>query len=681
MESNDCAQLGASSTEVEHGLLGLILELIPYAVFWKDTESRYLGCNRTFAELGGLSDPRQIIGKDDFDLPWSKEESEAYRADDAAVMRSGEAKIHIVERQTTDAGGETWVDTSKVPLRDRDGRVIGVVGIYADITEQKESEIELRRVREHLGAAIDAIGSGLVLYDENERMVFCNEPYRDIYKECRSILEPGVSYQDVLRCFASRALDLPQEGAEDWAQQRLEQHRKCETDWIQELPDRVIRVSDRRTKDGGTVSLRTDISDLKKIETELRQAKELAEQASRAKTEFLANMSHEIRTPMTAILGFTEMLIAETSAPASLRALRTIQRNGDNLLSLMNDILDLAKVEAGKFRCEQQSIALDQILADVVQLLWSQAQAKTLALEVVYETSIPRLIRTDGTRMRQVLVNLVSNALKFTECGGVTIRVRYEATGSGGAVQLSVEDTGIGMSNEQLKRVFDPFEQADLSTTRQYGGTGLGLTICQRLAELLGGEITASSSQGRGSSFRFRFAAPAVGGSSLWRPDQVARPDDPGQAARDPASKGAAASVPPRAGNRLAGSYILLAEDGADNQRLLSHMLRKSGVNVSVVANGVLAVEAYRDHRDSGSPFDLVLMDMQMPHMDGYEATGWIRKEDPAIPVIALTAHAMAGDRERCLEAGCSDYLTKPIRHAVLLQACSDWLDKAAANP
>jgi len=383
---------------------------------------------------------------------------------------------------------------------------------------------------------------------------------------------------------------------------------------------------------------------------------------------------------MTAILGFTDVLLAEISDPSHRSALETIRRNGESLLGLINDILDLSKVEAGMVEAEFDWHAVDELLDEVVALMQLRARSKGITLGVRYEAPIPRRVRTDATRARQVIVNLVSNAVKFTEVGGVTLVPRWLDSDGGGMLEVAVEDTGIGLTEEQQSRIFKPFEQADASTTRKYGGTGLGLSISQRLAEQLGGSIGVESRPGVGSTFRFRLAAGAGAGSDLWTPG--AGPHQSASAATDTAppsaTRSAAAGPSPRsasspsiAARALSGCRILLAEDGPDNQYLLSHVLRKAGAEVVVAGNGRLALEALESDPES---FDLVLMDMQMPELDGYGASRELRARGNDVPIVALTAHAMEGDRQECLAAGCTDYLSKPVPFSVLVETCRRWV-------
>ncbi len=394
----------------------------------------------------------------------------------------------------------------------------------------------------------------------------------------------------------------------------------------------------------------------------LKDAKIAAEAASTAKSEFLANMSHEIRTPMTAILGFAELLrenSRERGAPEECRqAAETIKRNGDSLLRIINDILDLSKIEAGRMTCEQIACSVCEVIAEAMSMARARAEAKGLPLEVEFAGPIPETIRTDPTRLRQILVNVLANAVKFTEVGSVRLIARVDDEADQPQLHFDVVDTGVGMSAEQAARLFQPFTQADSSTTRRFGGTGLGLTISKRLAGLLGGDVSVVESHpGRGSRVRVTIGTgPLAGVRMIDHPTSEAVP-----VVEDKAAPASPAAPPLEA-------RILLAEDGPDNQRLLAFMLEKEGAEVTVVQDGKLAVSAALDARDKGYPFDVILMDMQMPIMDGYEATRELRRRGYAGPVIAITAHAMATDREKCLAAGCNNYAAKPINRRELIE-------------
>lgn len=394
--------------------------------------------------------------------------------------------------------------------------------------------------------------------------------------------------------------------------------------------------------------------------TQLDQSRVAAEQASRAKSEFLANMSHEIRTPMTAILGYADLILDRTqSVEQRAESVQTIRRNGEHLMSIINDILDLSKIEAGRMGVERAMVSPVSVVEEVRSLMQVRAASKGLELRVEYEWPLPACVNTDALRLRQILVNLVGNGLKFTERGGVTVRVRYD--GDEGAMRFEVVDSGIGMTGEEIGRLFQPFVQADCSTTRRFGGTGLGLTISKRLAAMLDGDISVDSTPNRGSVFTLLLR---TGPHKI--EDLIAGPPvgAQGAGARGGVTEGA-----------LAGVRVLVAEDGPDNQRLIAYHLRRAGAEVRTVDNGMLASEAAMSEGcgPGRETFDVVLMDMQMPELDGYGATALLRQRGYQGPILALTAHAMSGDREKCLAVGCDDYLTKPIDSAALVERCLVW--------
>ncbi|MCQ3919954.1 MAG: hypothetical protein DPW13_03170 [Planctomycetes bacterium] len=412
-----------------------------------------------------------------------------------------------------------------------------------------------------------------------------------------------------------------------------------------------------------TAQLRIYADTLEKTNAELREATEAALSANRAKSEFLANMSHEIRTPMTSILGFSERLL-EPDLDAATRedAVQTLRRNAEHLLSLINDILDLSKIEAGKLVLESVSCSLVRVVLEVESLMSVRAKAKNLALNVAFEGRIPELVESDPSRLRQILINLVGNAVKFTQQGAVTVTVRGGAGGSTAVgetfpIELIVRDTGIGMTDDVCRRLFEPFQQGDASLSRRFGGTGLGLAISRRLARLLGGDIRVRSEPGRGSEFVVQL------------PVRI----PPGTRILDAATIRTVAEMAPTAAPTLVDDdrldcRILLAEDGADNQRLIRAILERAGATVEVVENGRFALDRALEAEEKGEAFDVILMDMQMPELDGYEATRRLRRAGYTRPIIALTAHAMSHDRDRCLEAGCDAYETKPLRRQRLLQ-------------
>jgi CheY-like chemotaxis protein len=370
-------------------------------------------------------------------------------------------------------------------------------------------------------------------------------------------------------------------------------------------------------------------------------------------------MSHEIRTPMTAVLGYTDLLLDRkhgiTNPDEVAEAVMTIKRNGTYLLELVNDILDLSKIEAGRLTVESVRVSPVELLADVRRLMGVRAQAQGLAFHLDLGTNVPETIETDPTRLRQIIVNLVGNAIKFTESGSVSLRMLEIERDGNPWLQFSIEDTGIGMTQEQLTRVFQPFTQADSSTTRQYGGTGLGLTISTRLTQLLGGVLEADSEADRGSCFRISVPTGPLDGVARiadpleWLEHRTPETDTTGKIGR-------------------LDCRVLVAEDGVDNQRLIRAILTPRVREIVLAENGQVAFELAMNAVIDGRPFDVILMDMQMPVLDGYEATRRLRMNGYEGPILALTAHAMEGNRDRCLEAGCDDFATKPINRTELLE-------------
>lgn len=409
-----------------------------------------------------------------------------------------------------------------------------------------------------------------------------------------------------------------------------------------------------------------DITARKSSERELRHAIEQAQGANCAKSAFLANMSHEIRTPLNAILGFTEILRRRAGSPEQhAEYLETIHSSGQHLLTLINDILDLSKVEAGRMECERVECSPCEILAEVLSLTRVRAREKGIALECQWVGGAPETIRTDPDRLRQLLMNLVSNAIKFTDHGGVTVTVGIESREAQPRLAIEVRDSGIGIRAEHLERIFSPFDQADTSITRRFGGTGLGLAISRNIARQLGGDITVQSVLGQGSTFRATLETGSLDGVRFFS-------DPPSELlARRQRQTGKE-----RVRASLHGVRILVVDDGDTNRDLITVLLQDAGATVVCAADGQQGIEAARRE-----PFDLILMDMQMPIVDGYTATGLLRAEGYTLPIIALTAHAMRGDEAKCCQAGCSGYLVKPIDIDSLLDTIGDALSSRSPAP
>lgn len=398
------------------------------------------------------------------------------------------------------------------------------------------------------------------------------------------------------------------------------------------------------------------------VAEELREARKNAESASRAKSEFLANMSHEIRSPLTAILGFADMLRDRVSADdaASADLLARIRRAGEHLNNVVGDILDVSKIESGCMTIEAVPVRLAELIGDVESLVRPLAASKKLGLAFRVKGSIPEMVLVDSTRLRQIIMNLVGNAIKFTESGSIEVLVSATRVRGEVSLRVDVEDTGVGMAPQTEAQLFRPFAQADSSVTRRFGGTGLGLTLSRNLARLMEGDVTlVRSMPGHGSCFRAEVAV-SIPLGVRWIESL--------HATGSPAAAVPLESIDAR---------VLLAEDGPDNQRLIAYFLRTMGATVVVVNDGREALSTLEQAQAKGCPFDLLVTDIQMPVMDGYELAQTLRSKGSSLPILAVTANATTDDREKCFRAGCDQYVSKPVDRGVLISACVDLIRRA----
>ena len=586
--------------------------------------------------------------------------ADAARAEDLRVIETGDAVRGKIEYEEFDDRPNAWVQITRLPLRGAHGKIVGTWALTRDVTLRVEAQQALASSRERLEASermhreiFERNPQPMWLYDRASWEIFAvNEAAIAVY---------GYSREEFL---ALRVLDLIDsdqvpaflesmtvtEGGRSGYRVAVPRSHRYRDGTIAEVEVTANDV----TIDGRAcrVALISDVTERNRVAAELAAARDEAVEASNTKSAFLANISHEIRTPMNGVLGMTELLLDSVLDEDQRLLAQQVSSSGEQMVALIDDILDISKIEAGQLALEQTIFALHDAIEQACAVAGIQAAAKGLELEVEIAAEVPRETRGDSRRLRQIVLNLVANAVKFTSEGGITVRASTRRVGQDdGVMRVEVGDSGIGIAPAVLERMFEPFTQADASTTRHYGGTGLGLAIARELTELMGGTIGARSEPATGSTFWFEL--PLVNEKLVTR-----------QPARDQ-----------RAGASrlwLSTPVVLVAEDSPVNQTVAVRTLERFGCQVEVVADGRQALEKLSARR-----YDAVLMDCQMADMDGYEATIELRRREGGgrhTPVIAMTAHAMTGDRERCLAAGMDDYLSKPLRRQQLADALLRWV-------
>jgi two-component system sensor histidine kinase/response regulator len=538
----------------------------------------------------------------------------------------------------------------------------GFITTYVDISERRRSEGKLRdalasavqsseearRSQQVLRSSIEALDDAFVLYDADDRLVMCNQRYRDFYPASAEMLVPGNTFEEIIRFGVERAqYPAAESRGEAWIQERLAVHRQATSRMQQELNDgRILRLMERRTPEGLTVGFRVDI-------TELVQATRTAEEASRSKSQFLANMSHEIRTPMNAILGMLKLLQKTELTTRQLDYTLKTEGAARSLLGLLNDILDFSKVEAGKMTLDPRPFRVDRLLRDLSVILSSNAGNKSIEVLFDVDPALPRSLLGDDMRLQQVLINLGGNAIKFTSEGEVIVRFKVlERTDDDVLVEISVRDSGIGIAPENQGHIFSGFSQAEASTTRRFGGTGLGLAISSRLVGLLGGELQVDSSLGHGSRFHFQL--------------RLARAEMPAE---------------PSHGLHRQQTHALrtlIVDDNAVARDLMASMVQSLGWQADVVASGAEAIERVQASAASGLPYQAIFMDWQMPGMDGWQASQRIRELTTAASapplVMMVTAHGreMLAERSAQEQATINGFLVKPVTASMLLDSVMD---------
>jgi two-component system sensor histidine kinase/response regulator len=650
-------------------LLRQVIDTAPIRVFWKDRDCHYLGCNPAFARDAGKNAPAELIGLDDFALSWA-EQADLYRTDDRQVMESGQPRLDFEEPQTTPDGEIIWLRTSKVPLRDVAGTITGVLGLYDDITARKKVEIALTRERLFSSETINALPGVFYLFDASGRFVRWNKHFNEItgYSDDELAMMHGPDFFSGLdqERIAAAMEEVFRDGTT--SVEALFQNRQG-----QGIP--YLFSGTRMVIDGDAYLLGVgiDISERKQAEAELEQhrdhleelvtnrtqelalAKEAAETANVAKSAFLANMSHEIRTPLNAITGMAHILRRSGLTPQQTDRLDKIEGAGKHLLEIINAVLDLSKIEAGKFTLDDAPVHIEALLGNITSMLGQKAKSKGLRLQI--ETvSLPHNLHGDATRLQQALLNYASNALKFTETGHITLRVKEELqTNTTATLRFEVEDSGIGIAPDALSKLFVAFEQADNTTTRKYGGTGLGLAITRKIAEVMGGTAGVSSTEGMGSTFWF---------TAVLRK---------GQHSVEETAKAGAVTAEQAIQRYHAGKRILLVEDEPTNREIAQMLLEEVGLKVDLAEDGREAVA-----KAGAASYAAILMDMQMPVLDGLDATRQIRQlpERETTPILAMTANAFVENKDQCFAAGMNDFIAKPVIPEVLYESLLKWLEK-----
>jgi adenylate cyclase len=606
--------------------------------FWEmGPDLRWTYFSERLTAITGI-DPARLLGRSGDEVDPSAVDASFWRQhlDD---LEHGRAIEGFEFRLRNGPGEERIISMSGRPAYGEDGTFLGYRGVGKDITEVRRAEQARRELERRLSDALESISEGFFLFDSNDRMVLCNSRHRELYPGVADILETGISFEQMLRTAAERGVIPEAVGrTDDWIRERIEKHLHPDGPHLQRQSDgRWIQINERRTQDGGTVGVYTDITVLKQREAELaelverlEEARDQAAAASRAKSNFLASMSHELRTPLNAIIGLTEMLredAVDLGQDELVEPLERIHRAGNHLLHLINEILDLSKIEAGRFELHSESFELAGLVKDVATTVQPLADKNRNRLEVHCPAGIGWL-HADPTRVRQIVLNLLSNACKFTEGGEVRLVVERGPGDGADRVTITVHDTGIGMSPEQLARLFQEFSQADSSTTRRYGGTGLGLAISRRLARMMGGEIEVASTPGSGSTFRVHLPAQAAAAPDVSRPAVAASGF---------------------------GNTVLVIDDDPAVRDLMRRYLAKEGFDVVTAADGAEGLELARQLRPA-----LITLDVLMPGLDGWSVLQSLKSAPDlaAIPVVMLT---ILDEKNRGYALGAADYMVKPI--------------------
>jgi PAS domain S-box-containing protein len=645
----------------------LLFERNLAGVFRSTLDGRFLDCNEACARILGYASPEEFLAQSAWDMYCSARDRKTYL--DRLLREKTVTNVELNLKQKD--GTAIWVLENASLIEPGHGEVVYVEGTFVDVTARRRAEEALRESEEQFRQMAENLREAIFLLDVRQNRILYISPAHQRH----SGLTTEQVYEDSSNAWLS-AIHPEDRGIALDLLAKVKSREKAEAEYRFLRPDgsirwvssRILPILDDSSESWRAVGMVEDITGRKALEGDLRSAKEAAEAANRAKSEFLAIMSHEIRTPMNGIIGMTDLALTTDLTSEQREYLSVVKESADALLTLIDDILDFSRIEAGKLRLDVDNFDLEDTLSRAIKAVAFRAHQKSLELDCHLPADVPLTLVGDAGRLRQVVINLVGNAIKFTERGEVVLAASLASqTAKEVELHFTVTDTGIGIPPEQQRWVFEAFAQGDSSATRKYGGAGLGLSIASRLVAMMSGRLWVESEVGKGSTFHFtaRFglqknppAKPLAGGEAM-----PFAPDGDAYKGAHPVPAARPALREPHGALR-----VLLAEDNPVNQVVVTRLLEKCGHTVTLAADGGEAIAAL-DKAGSGG-FDLVLMDVQMPGMEGLEATDAIRRKEHTtgshVPIIALTAHAMKGDRERCLAAGMDDYIAKPVREMAL---------------
>jgi signal transduction histidine kinase/ActR/RegA family two-component response regulator len=633
--SEEMLALNEAARVDAEGRLRAMMDAMAQGAILVDADNRILAVNGQVAEIWGVD--RSFLQVDASIMPAIAAMARRLGQDEHGFLAQSRDTHRKLMNGQLQAFEFEAIDGRVIEVRAKPTQNGGFVATYSDMTETRSAHSAMARNAAQIAAVMANMAQGVVLTDAEFTIQASNVQAATLLGVETKHLSPGASFIDFLNVYAA----LRGEDARSVRRTTRDALRQLLCGEVQAYEfigasGTPLEVRAKPTENG-FVTTYTDISYRKRVEAELIEARDAAEAASRAKSGFLATMSHELRTPMNALLGSAELLKRRPLDDEAREHVETLTEAGAVLLAVLNDVLDLSKIEAGKMEVEKTATDLSRLMLELDKLWRPRAEEKGLSFHIAVQPEAPRWVLSDPTRLRQILFNLLSNALKFTSCGAVRADLLAEPLSNGGwRVRISVNDSGVGISSEAQSRLFGAFEQADGSITRRFGGTGLGLAICDRLARLLGGSIAVVSELDVGSTFTLCFDVEEARAPALQPETDLPGCIGAGQPLR-----------------------VMAAEDNVVNQKLIAAFLSALNCEVTIVSDGAAALEAAERTR-----FDLVLMDVQMPMMDGLEATRRLRAGQSCnrdIPVVALTANALSTDRALCLDAGMTDYLTKPI--------------------